>query len=175
MEAAVRRRRARPLLNRRASRLPHLAFGHRPLPRDSLPQTCPASSWLPTGRSHKRRVLTTLLPNPPAMTTAAHVTTKVPIMAMSSCSRLWQWKTYRPRKPLNWTAMAAFSKGPQIDRVLPTDVVRAGPAASSRQHLERVEMDVDRVVEVADQSPDLHSVESRTSRRGVRAERFSID
>ncbi len=28
--------------------------------------------------------------------------------------------------------------GEEIDRVLPADVVRAGPAATSRQHLERV-------------------------------------
>ena len=38
-------------------------------------------------------------------------TTKLPIMAMSSCSRLWQWKTYRPGYSPKRIAIEASSAG----------------------------------------------------------------
>jgi O-acetylserine/cysteine efflux transporter len=35
------------------------------------------------------------------------VTWKLPIICMSSCSRLWQWNTYLPLKPSKWTSSSA--------------------------------------------------------------------
>ena len=67
-----------------------------------------------------------------------------------------------PSEAVELDSYGGVFEGSEIDRVLPADVVGAGPVQTSRQHLERVEVDVDWVVEVADQLQI-----STVSRRGV--------
>src|SRR5262245_64485246 len=68
-----------------------------------------------------------------------------------------------------------FLAGPQIDRVLPAGVVAARPAPGAGKDLKVREMQVDGVVRVRDQAPDLGRAQPRPRLGPVRLERLAVD